>query len=78
MAKKNVFVSGYDRTRKGKTSAVTPHFRHALVKQGKVVGFIKVDKFRGARLAPIKPSQAFRQGLKELQHSPSWRKKNKL
>ena len=72
-----VFVSGYDRTRKGKTTAVSPHFRHALVKQGRVVGFIKVDKFRGARLAPIKPSPAFRRGLRELQTSPAWKKKNK-
>ena len=71
---KEVFVRGHTRTRKGRIERVTSHFRHALVKQGKVVGFIKVDKFRGARIAPIKPSKALKRGLKELQRSPSWKK----
>jgi len=71
---KDVYVSGYNRTRKGKTATVPPYFRHALVKQGKVVGFIKVEKFRGARLEKITPSKKFKKGLKELQTSPRWKK----
>ena len=73
--RKQVEVSAHERTVKsGKTVQVQHHFRHALVKQGKVVGFIKADKFRGARLVRIEPSKALKKGLAELQRSPAWKK----